>query len=111
MRALTIIVAVAAVVECGPALAQTATPNVVTPAPGLQTPLTFTTTTCMMNCNSQVAACQTRCFVQVAPVPPPSPSVSPAPTLNATANTACIVGCTSTQQACQSGCALNSPSR
>jgi hypothetical protein len=34
MRALTIIVAVAAVVECSPALAQTTTPNVVTPAPG-----------------------------------------------------------------------------
>ena len=56
MRALTIIVAVAAVVECSPAMAQTMTPNVVTPAPRLQTPLTFTTTTCIMNCNSQVAA-------------------------------------------------------
>ena len=63
-------VAVAAVVKCSPALAQTTTLNVVTPTPGLQTPLTFTATTCMMNCNSQVADCQTRCFVQAAPVPP-----------------------------------------
>jgi hypothetical protein len=111
MRAFGIILAVAVTAASGPALAQATTPNVVTPSPGLQTPLTFTTTTCMMSCNTQAANCQTRCYVPVPPTPPPSPSSSPAPILNATANTACIMGCSSTQLACQSGCALNSPSR
>jgi hypothetical protein len=110
MRALALIVTAAAMTVSGPVLAQTTTPNVVAPAQGLQTPLTFTTTTCMMNCNSQAANCRTTCFVPP-PTPPPITSSSPTPILNATANSACIVGCSSTQLACQSGCALNSPSR
>ncbi len=111
IRLLGILIAVAVAAGCNQACAQSTTPNVVNPAPGLQTPLTFTTTSCMMNCNSQAASCQTRCYVPLAPTPLPSPSVSPAPNLNATAGTSCIMGCTSTQLACQSGCALNSPSR
>ena len=111
MRAFAIILAVAATAACGAALAQTTTPNVVNPGTGLQTPLTFTTTTCMMNCNSQVASCRTTCFIPAPPTRNPSPSFSPPPILNATPNTACLMGCTSTQLACQSGCALNSPSR
>jgi hypothetical protein len=111
MRAFAIILAVVATAASGPALAQTTTPNVVNPGTGLQTPLTFTTTTCMVNCNSQAANCQTRCYIPVPPTPLPSPSFNPAPILNPTANTSCIMGCTSTQLACQSGCALNAPSR
>src|SRR5262249_19639440 len=79
MRTLGIILAVAVTVACGPALAQVVapqatpqgTPNVVNPGGGLATPLTFTTTTCLMNCNSQVASCQTRCFIPTAPTPQP----------------------------------------
>jgi len=41
MRAFTIIVTVATIGTFDPALAQTTTPNVVTPTPGLQTPLTL----------------------------------------------------------------------
>ena len=110
MRAFGIILAVAVTTASGPALAQT-TPNVVNPTPGLSTPLTSTTTNCMMLCNSQAANCRTTCVLSVPPVPPPSPSSSPAPNLNATPSTACLVGCGSTQLACQSGCALASPSR
>src|SRR5262249_46658377 len=113
MRAFAIILAVAVTAACSPALAQVVapqatpqgTPNFVNPNAGLQTPLTFTTTTGMMNCNSQVASCQTRCFIPTPPTPKPSPSFSPAPILNATPNTACLMGCTSTQLACQGGCA------
>jgi hypothetical protein len=101
----------AMIAASGPAMAQATNPTVVNPSTGLQTPLTFTTTTCMMNCNSQVASCQTRCYVSIPSAPLPSPSLAPPPILNATANTACIMGCTSTQLACQSGCALNAPSR
>jgi hypothetical protein len=61
--------------------------------------ITFTTTTCMMNCNAQASSCRTACFV---------PST---PSLNATGNTTCIINCGSNQLACQSGCALTSPSR
>jgi hypothetical protein len=110
MKTCKIILAVAMIAASGPALTQTTTPNVVNPNPGLQTPLTFTTTSCMMSCNSQVASCRTRCYVSLPPTPLPGPSLAPPPILNATANTACIMGCTSTQLACQSGCALNSPS-
>src|ERR1700738_4372223 len=111
MRAFAIIVVVAATATGGAALAQTTTPNVVAPTPGLATPLTSTTTNCMMLCNSQAANCRTTCVLPVPPAPPPSPISSPAPNLNATPSTACLVGCGSTQLACQSGCALNSPSR
>jgi hypothetical protein len=111
MKAFAFILAVTTILGCGFALAQTATPNVVAPPTGLATPLTFTTTTCMGSCNSLAANCQTRCYVPAPPIPLASPSISPAPILNATGNTACLMGCTSTQLACQSGCALNSPSR
>ena len=114
MRACGIILAVAVTAAWGPALAQTTIPNppnVVNPLPGPQTPLTFTTTNCMMSCNSQAANCRTTCVLPVPPAPPPSLSSSPAPNLNATPSTACLVNCNSTQLACQSGCALNSPSR
>ena len=50
MRGFAVILAVAATASWTAALAQT-TPNVVTPTPGLSTPLTFTTTNCMMSCN------------------------------------------------------------
>jgi hypothetical protein len=118
MRAFTIIVTVATIGTFDPAVAQTTTPNVVTPTPGLQTPLTFTTTNCMMSCNSQAANCQTGCVVPPPPFNAPGPPVTlspatppPAGTLNTTGSTACLMRCTSTQLACQSGCALNSPSR
>jgi hypothetical protein len=111
MRTFGIILAVAATAACGAALAQSTTPNVVNPGTGLSTPLTFTTTSCMMNCNSQAANCRTTCVLPVPPTPLPSPSSGQAPNLNATASTTCFVNCGSTQLACQSGCALNSPSR
>ena len=71
---------------CSPALAQgvapQGTPKSSIPAGGLATPLTFTTTTCMVNCGWRAANCQTRCFV---PTPPtPNPSFSPAPILRQT---------------------------
>ena len=111
MRAFVIILAVAATAACGAALAQTTTPNVVNPVAGLATPLTFTTTNCMMSCNSQASNCRATCVLPVPPTPLPSPSSSQPPILNATASTACIMNCSSSQLACQSGCALNSPSR
>jgi hypothetical protein len=112
MRAFAIILAVAATAACGPALAQTTTPNVVAPTPGLSTPVTSTTTNCMMSCNSQAANCQTRCYIPNAPGPPPNLNpASPRVIVDtAGASAACNMGCTSSQLACQSGCALNSPS-
>jgi hypothetical protein len=107
MRAFVIILAAATTATSDPALAQ-ATPNVVNPTPGLQTPITSTTTNCMMSCNSQAANCRTTCVLPAPPTPPPSPSSSQAPNLNATPSMACLVGCNSTQLACQSGCALTS---
>src|SRR5271167_715816 len=118
MRAFAIIVVVAATATGAAALAQTTTPNVVAPTPGLSTPLTSTTTNCMMSCNSRAANCQTGCLVPPPPINAPGPPVTlspatppPAGTLNTTATTTCQMSCTSTQLACQSGCALNSPSR
>ena len=73
MRGFAVILAVAATVSWTAALAQT-TPNVVTPTPGLSTPLTFTTTNCMMSCNSRAANCQTGCFVPPPPVNAPGPA-------------------------------------
>jgi hypothetical protein len=116
MRALAIIV-FAATICCSAnhasadeliQLAQ-ATPNVVTPTPGLSTPITSTVTNCMMNCNSQAANCRTACFIPQPPTPTtavPSGTI----TLNPTANQACTATCGSTQLACQSNCALLSPS-
>ena len=43
----------------GIVLAQTSTPNVTAPFTGLATPLTSTTTNCMMSCNAQAANCKT----------------------------------------------------
>jgi hypothetical protein len=84
MRTFGIILAMAATAACSTALAQTATPNVVNPGTGLATPLTFTTTSCMMNCNSQASNCQSSCVLPVLRSPPPSPSSSQPPLLNAT---------------------------
>jgi hypothetical protein len=56
------------------ARAQTSAPTVITPTPLLSTPVTSTTTNCMMSCNSRAANCQTGCFI---PVPP---AVTPAGT-------------------------------
>jgi len=67
MKVFVVIVAVAAAAASGPAVAQTTTPNVVNPTPGLPTPLTFTTTNCMMSCNSQAANCRTACVLPVVP--------------------------------------------
>ena len=70
MRALAILIAAAAILfgVRDAALAQTsATPNGTTPFTGLSTPLTSTTTTCMMTCNSQFALCQSSCVARFAP--------------------------------------------
>src|ERR1700687_5425226 len=110
MRGFAILV-IAAAIYCGAhvaVLAQTSTPNVVSPPVGLSTPLTSTTTNCMMSCNAQVANCQTGCFI---PEPPTVTRTGTVILNNPTANTACVMGCTSRQLACQSGCALASPSR
>jgi hypothetical protein len=109
MRGVAILV-IAAAIYCGAhdaVLAQTSTPNVVSPPAGLSTPLTSTTTNCMMSCNAQAANCRTGCFIPAPPTVTPAGTV----TLNPTANTACVMGCTSSQFACQSGCAQASPSR
>ncbi len=94
----------------GTVLAQTSTPNVTSPFTGLATPLTSTTTNCMMACNAQVANCKTACVLPSTPTPTTSGGTG-AGTLNASASTACLMNCTSTQLTCQSGCALQSPSR
>ncbi len=117
LRIPAFILGVAATAACGAAMAQTTTPNVVTPTPGLQTPLTSTTTNCMMTCNSQAANCQAACLIPPPPInaPGPPPNLNPAtaatvaPIFNTTGNTACLMGCTSNQLACQSVCAQNSP--
>ena len=104
----TVILAVSATAACGPALAQTTTPNVVTPIPGLSTPLTFTTTTCMMTCNSRAANCQAGCFVP----PPPVNAPGPAPNLNPAAGTGTVILNTSASSACLMGARqLNLPAR
>ena len=77
MRAFRIILTVAVTAASGPALAQ-ATPNVVAPTPGLSTPVTSTTTNCVVSCNSQATNCKTACVLPV-PTPLPSPSSSAAP--------------------------------
>ena len=89
------------------ALAQTPVPNVVSPTPGNSTPVTSTTTNCMMACNARAASCQTGCFIPVPSAVTPAGNV----TLNPTANTACTMGCSSSQLACQTTCAMASPSR
>jgi hypothetical protein len=116
MRTFVIILVAPPIVACSAALGQDTTPNVAPTTQGLSTPITSTTTNCMMSCNSQAANCQTRCFIPNVPGPPPSFSApgsaaAVAPLFNADVNAACRMGCTSTQLSCQSGCALNSPSR
>ena len=66
LRIIFFVAAAATGVSC-PALAQSTTPNVVSPSPGLETPLTFTTTTCMMSCNGRFANCQSSCIVSRLP--------------------------------------------
>ena len=94
------------------ALAQTSTtPNVTTPFTGLSTPLTSTTTTCMMTCNSQFALCQSSC-VATRSVPPgflvANPQLGAG---NALSAGSCISFCTNQQLACSVVCARASPSR
>ena len=109
MRGVAILVTAAAIYSGAhdAARAQTSVPNVVTPAPLPSTPVTSTTTNCMMSCNARAANCQTGCFIPVPPAVTPAGTV----TLNPTANTACVMGCTSSQLACQTTCANASPSQ
>ena len=88
MRGLEILV-IAAVIYSGArdaALAQTSSPNVVSPPPGSSTSVTSTTTNCMMSCNARSASCQTGCFIPVPSAVTPNGTV----TLNSTANTTCV---------------------
>ena len=78
------------VICCGAhdgALGQTAVPTVVSPTPGNLTPVTSTTTNCMMACNARAASCQTGCFIPMASAVTPAGTV----TLNPTASTACTM--------------------
>jgi hypothetical protein len=68
------------------------------------------TTTCMMTCNSQAAACQSGCFVPAAP--PVGNTTSPitlaqTPGANPTASTTCVMNCSTTQVTCQTACSRN----
>ncbi len=69
-------------------------------------------TTCMMQCNSQAANCQTTCLI---PAPPPTPGTTVTNALTGTTNTAvstaCLMTCGSTQISCQTTCARQSPSQ
>jgi len=92
------------------AQAATATTQQVSPVTsGPSTPVTSTVTNCMMSCNSQAAACQTGCFVQVPPVAQvasgPSSVPFTNPILNATVSTTCRSNCTSISLSCQTACA------
>jgi hypothetical protein len=75
---------------------------------------TFTTTTCMMTCNSQAATCQSACFV---PATPPIGSTTStllaaqAPGPNTAASTTCVMNCTTNQLTCQTTCAKVAPSQ
>jgi hypothetical protein len=76
-----LIVALALCTSPDDVLAQTTVPNVAPPLTGLSTPLTSTTTNCMMSCNSQVANCRTTCVI---------PAItSGTTTTNATGSTSC----------------------
>jgi len=86
-------------------LAQSSIPTVTPPLTGLATPLTSTTTNCMMTCNSQVANCRTACVL------PAISSTTSGGTPNATGNTSCLLSCASTHLVCQTVCAQVSPSR
>ncbi len=76
---------------------------------------TFTTTNCMMTCNSQAATCQTACFVPGttpslgSTTPPLLAAQAPGP--NTTASTTCVMNCTTTQLTCQTTCAKVAPSQ
>ena len=82
--------------------------NVTQPLTGLATPLTSTTTNCMMTCNSQVANCRTACLI---PAVSSGTASSGTTTSNATGSTACLLTCSSTHLTCQTVCAQVSPSR
>jgi hypothetical protein len=86
------------------ALAQTTVPTVTPPLTGLSTPLTSTTTNCMMSCNSAVANCRTTCVL-----PAPALGTTTATTGNATGSTACLLVCSNTHLACQTTCAAQFP--
>jgi hypothetical protein len=86
-------------------LAQSSIPTVTPPLTGLATPLTSTTTNCMMTCNSQVANCRTACVL------PAVSSATSGGTPNATGNTSCLLTCSTSHLACQTVCAQVSPSR
>jgi len=109
MRGFAILVIAAAIYSGAhdAALAQVSAPTVTSPTPGLSTPVTSTTTNCLMSCNARAASCQTGCFIPVPSAVTPAGTV----TLNPTANTACTMGCTTSQLACQTTCAMVSPSR
>ena len=67
---------------------------------------TSATTTCLMTCNSQAAACQTTCLIPGAP-----PTGAATATSNANLNTTCQVNCSTQQITCQTTCAQTSPSQ
>src|SRR6476661_9294629 len=92
----TAVLLTAAVIGAGTrdGLAQSSIPTVTPPLTGLATPLTSTTTNCMMSCNSQVANCRTACLI-------PALSASGTTTSNATGSTACLLTCSSTHLTCQ----------
>jgi len=109
MRRFTILAAAAMI--CAGAcdtLAQTSIPTVTPPLTGLATPLTSTTTNCMMTCNSQVANCRTACLI---PAVSSGTASSGTTTSNATGSTACLLTCSNTHLTCQTVCAQVSPSR
>ena len=85
--------------------AQSSIPTVTPPLTGLATPLTSTTTNCMMTCNSQVANCRPACVL------PAISSTTSGGTPNATGSTSCLLSCASTHLVCQTVCAQVSPSR
>jgi hypothetical protein len=70
----------------------------------------FTTTTCLMGCNSQLATCQSTCLAP-APAANTTPTAATAGgTLNTSATVTCTMACTNTQMICQANCARASPS-
>jgi hypothetical protein len=70
----------------------------------------FTTTTCLMGCNSQLATCQSTCLAPAAATNVAPTAATTSGTLNASATVACSMTCTNTQLACQANCARASPS-
>ncbi len=71
-----------------------------------------TVTTCMVNCNTQAANCQSSCILPSAAAGAglASGSAGVTPTPNAAASSNCLLSCTTTQLSCQTSCARQSPS-